>query len=114
MTTLYNTVTVPFVTAILAAGYTAAVVPTCIPRGDLPFQLGTGNFKEDARLFYNSLVLSGATANGYVASDRCAVAPFNSSTGYNDTVNYSVDKAHPTDAGNIILVYNERKIILSI
>lgn len=95
-----------------AAGYSAIIVPTIISRGDIPFQLGFGNFMDDARLYWNILMRGVATA-GAIVSDRAANLAFSATTAYLNATYYAVDKVHPTDAGNVILAGIDRAAILS-
>lgn len=110
MTTLYNNTLLPYNAALIAQGY-KIVVPTIFPR-QLFGTAGTTPFREDARLFWNTLVRNGAGANGYIVSDRAATPPFdNIATASNTT--YIIDGTHPTDAGYAILAVTDRAAILA-
>jgi len=81
------------VSQLHAQGY-HIVIPTCIPRGGFNT---TTNWRESARLYYNNLVTSNAAANGYTASDRCSVYPFNGQTF--DQSYYWTDNTHCLQRG---------------
>lgn len=111
MTTLWGTVT-PYITALLTAGFTGVVVPTTIPRTG--FALGSGNFMEDARVFYNNLVRTSTAGAGYTVSDRCLPGPFSKINSYSNTTYYSADGIHCTNLGYGILAAQDRTAILSL
>jgi hypothetical protein len=113
MNTLYTGTLKPYIAAVYAAGYSAIVVPTIISRGDIPFQYLSGNFMDDARIYWNALMRSFASANAIIVSDRASNPAFSATTAYLNTTYYAADKTHPTDAGNIILAGIDRAAILS-
>lgn len=110
MTTLYNTVLLPYNSVLLAQGY-GVVVPTIFPR-QLFGTAGTTPFREDARLFWNNLIRNGAAANGYIVSDRAATPPFDNIAVAGNTAIIG-DGTHPTDAGYAILAVTDRAAILA-
>jgi hypothetical protein len=112
MQTLFTGTTLPMIAALLADGFTGVVVPTIIPRNG--FQAGSGNYYEDARSQYNSLVRAGATANGYVCSDRAALGPFSKINSWQNSAYYSGDGIHPADLGYSVIAACDRAAILSL
>ncbi|MCI0601130.1 MAG: hypothetical protein L0Y60_16760 [Beijerinckiaceae bacterium] len=107
---IYNTITLPFVTGLQGIGYTV-VVPTCIPRTGFD---STTDFMDTARLRYNTNVRNGAVANNYTVSDRCSVAPFDSiGPGPFDQTYYAIDNIHCRDAGYVLLAQIDRAAILA-
>lgn len=109
MTTLYNGTTLAFVTAAASQGFTKTVVPTIVARGSFT----TGNFKEQARLFYNNLVTAGATANGYVASDRAGEALLGATGAASNTAVFAADQTHLNIAGSALLAAIDKAAILA-
>ncbi len=93
------------------AGVDAVVIVTCIPRSG--FALGTGNFYEDARLRWNSNVIGGAAANGYVVSDWTSLSQFSTQTSYTNTNYYFTDGVHPNDAGYALIAPLDAAAILA-
>jgi hypothetical protein len=108
----------------MLAGYNNIVVPTIIPRTG--FVSGSGNYYEDARLYYNWLVrtslanstpalnqasFTGGTnmmvpdagtayiANGYRCSDRANIPQFATSSANLNPAVFSFDNIHPNDLG---------------
>lgn len=112
MGTLWTGSVLPFVTSLLTSGFTGVVVPTCIPRTG--FALGSGNFFEDARVYYNNLVRTSTAGNGYTVSDRCLPGPFSTQTSYSNTVYYAADAIHCTNLGYGIIATQDRAAILSL
>ncbi len=94
--TLYTNTTLPFVSSAKTAGFSGIGVPTIIARGSFT----TANFGESARQEYNSQVVAGAAANGYVAADRASDARLGN-TG--NTAYFAADATHLTDVGYAIL-----------
>lgn len=109
VTTLYNNTLLQIVSAALAQGFSKVVVPTCIGRSD--FQLGSGNFREDARLYWNTLVRNGAAANNYTVSDRAAHPMLADAAAAGNPTYYS-DGIHLTNAGYTVMAAIDRTAIL--
>lgn len=86
--------TLPFVTALKAAGFTTVVAPTIIARGTWDT---TTNWKETARLAYNTLVVNGALAGGYVASNRAGNSFFSTPAATSNAACYQADLTHLTN-----------------
>ncbi len=99
------------VTAVKTAGVNGFVTVTCIPR--TTFQLGTGNFREDARVYWNSLILGGAVAHGYLVSDWCSLAPYNTASSAQNAAFYYSDMIHPNDAGYALIAVLDTATILA-
>ena len=102
------------VATVKTAGFAAVVVVTTIPRAS--FNLGSGNFEEDARVYWNTKLKNGAVANGYVVSDWCAVYPFNgasSSVAALEGTYYYTDGVHPLDSGYALIAPIDRAAILA-
>ncbi|MET4199077.1 lysophospholipase L1-like esterase [Bradyrhizobium sp. LA8.1] len=99
---LYNNYFLPYVQAAQAAGFTRIVTTTTIPRTN--FNLNTGNFRENCRLFYNSLLISNAVANGFVVADAASIPQLQTF----DQTYYLSDNLHLTAAG-YALVEETRK-----
>jgi hypothetical protein len=109
VTTLYNNTLLQIVSTALAQGFSKVVVPTCIGRSD--FQLGSGNYREDARLYWNSLVRNGAAANNYTVSDRAAHPALADTAAAGNSTYYS-DGIHLTNAGYSVMAAIDRAAIL--
>ncbi|HET6377931.1 MAG TPA: arabinofuranosidase catalytic domain-containing protein [Methylocella sp.] len=106
---LYNNTLLQIVSTARTQGFNKVVVPTCIGRND--FQLGTGNFKEDARLYWNSLVRNGAAANNYTVSDRAAHPALADAAAAGNPVYYS-DGIHLTNTGYTVMAAIDRTAVL--
>lgn len=118
-----SAVFMPFVSAAKAVGF-AVIARTTIPRGgsttvgssvNAPFDNGTGtnspfNYREFARLKYNGLVLSQASALGYTVIDHASNANF---ADPNNTTYLGPDHVHPSDAGYASMAAAEKQAILA-
>jgi hypothetical protein len=134
--TIFTGTTLPYINALMLAGWNNIIVPTIIPRTG--FVSGSGNYYEDARLYYNWLVRTsltnatpalnqaaftggtnmtvpdGGTAyitNGYRCSDRANIPQFATSSASLNTAVFSSDNIHPNDLGyNLIAGCDLREI----
>lgn len=109
VTTLYNNTLLQIISTARTQGFNKVIVPTCIGRSD--FQLGAGNYREDARLYWNTLVRNGAAANNYTVSDRAAHPALADAAAAGNSTYYS-DGIHLTDAGYSIMAAIDRAAIL--
>ncbi|KGT73729.1 hypothetical protein MA20_43070 [Bradyrhizobium japonicum] len=91
---LYNNYFLPYVQAAQAAGFTKIVTSTVLSRTN--FGVGTGNFRGDCRNYYNSLLIAGAAANGYVVADVGAISQLQNTA---DLTYFLSDGIHLTTAG---------------
>ncbi len=80
--------------AAQAAGFTKIVTSTILPRTN--FNVGTGNFRVDCRNYYNSLLIAGAVANGYVVADIGSIPQLQNTA---DLTYFLPDGIHLTAAG---------------
>lgn len=96
MDTLYTSMT-GFVTTLKSAGVDSVIIVTMIPITGA--QLGTGNFREDARVYLNNKITTGAVAGGYTVSDWCSLTQFSTQSSYSNTTYYFTDGIHPNDMG---------------
>ncbi|MDQ6704015.1 MAG: SGNH/GDSL hydrolase family protein [Pseudomonadota bacterium] len=108
---IYNNDTVPLVTYLKTVGFTQIIVSTCMPRTG--FTLGSVDFREDARVRYNSNVTGGGVTNGYIVNDVCALGPFSTQTSFSNTTYYNADGVHPNSTGYGVLAIADRAVILS-
>jgi lysophospholipase L1-like esterase len=91
---LYNNYFLPYVVAAQAAGFTKIVTSTILPRTN--FNVGTGNFRGDCRNYYNSLLIAGAAANGYIVADVGAISQLQNTA---DLTYFLADGIHLTSTG---------------
>ncbi len=103
--TVYNSTTLPFVSAAKTAGF-AVVVPTTIGRQSFI----TTNFQLYALLRYNLNVVNGAAANGYGCADRYGDSRAQNAA---DTTYFAGDGIHLSNAGYAILASIDKAAILA-
>ena len=89
--TFYTSTALPCIASLKATGF-KVVATTIIARGG--WQLGTGNFLDDARLRYNANLIGGAVANGYSVADRAGSPFFSAASAVNNLGCYSSDTVH--------------------
>lgn len=89
--TLYTGTLLPCVASLKGTGFTVDV-PTII--GRTGWNLGSGNFLDDARAEYNAQVVAGAVANGYKVSNRASDPFFATTAATTNTSCYASDGTH--------------------
>jgi hypothetical protein len=109
MTTLYASF-LTYLATVKGYGF-AVLVPTIIPRAG--FALGTGNFLEDARVYWNTPVRNGVAAHGYTVNDRCAIYQFSYQSACLNYTWYYTDGIHLTEPGYMLMASSDRAAILS-
>ena len=100
-TTIWATYTLPYIQAMIAAGFSRVCVGTAIDR-TWTGSAGDKTEKDTERAAYNALILANAAAEGYTVLDFASLSEMSDST----NATYFVDGVHPTKTGyNVMGTY---------